>query len=430
MGGAGVARARSARGRRRGQRAALARAVRLQPGADAVHRRPGHAHRPAPAALLHAIAAQARFETRLATPVAAVRQRDGARRGRDAQPASCCAAARGGRGGAAEHAGGDRVRAGAVRAQAGGDRARPGLARHQDLRPRRRRARTRRTRSGPGTVRLPGHRDRARDDGSQIADRLRPRRRAPATPATCRAVQRAMDEILPGYAGARRDRPRLAGRRVLARHVGDPPARLVHAPPRRDAAARGSACCWPAPTSPTAGRASSTAPSSRGCRRGAWALRGRRERPRGDAILEATLAVIGTRRRRRRHPPRGGGRGRRAAGRDHVLLRVQGGARARGAGAGDRALGRAGGRRARRSTARSARRAGRAAGRVRRGAARRPRGAAGRPVRADAGGRPPAGTCARWPSAGASAYMAGLVRAGAGVAAAGSGALGRAALGD
>ena len=53
------------------------------------------------------------------------------------------------------------------------------------------------------------------------------------------AVQRQLDEILPGYEVARGDRPRLARRRVLARHLGDPPPRLVPPPPRRDAAPRG-----------------------------------------------------------------------------------------------------------------------------------------------------------------------------------------------
>ena len=43
------------------------------------------------------------------------------------------------------------------------------------------------------------------------------------------AVQRQLDEIIPGYRAARRHRPRLACRRVLAGHLGDPPAGLVHA---------------------------------------------------------------------------------------------------------------------------------------------------------------------------------------------------------
>ena len=64
-GRAGVARARPAgRGGRR-QRASLARALRLQPGAHPVHRRAGDARRKAPAALLEAIAGGAAFETRL-----------------------------------------------------------------------------------------------------------------------------------------------------------------------------------------------------------------------------------------------------------------------------------------------------------------------------------------------------------------------------
>ena len=65
----------------------------------------------------------------------------------------------------------------------------------------------------------------------------------------------------------RRDRARLAGRRVRARHLGDPPPGLVHAaitPPCGSPRAGSSS---PARIWPTAGAGSSTARSSRACAR-------------------------------------------------------------------------------------------------------------------------------------------------------------------
>ena len=113
-------------------------------------------------------------------------------------------------------------------------------------------------------VRLPRHRDAARRRHAGD-DRLRPRRRAPATRATSPRVQRdARRRSCPGYEVARRDRPRLARRRVLARHLGDPSPRLVRAATTPRCSGPRAACYWPAPTSRTAGPASSTARSRSG----------------------------------------------------------------------------------------------------------------------------------------------------------------------
>ena len=125
--------------------------------------------------LLEAIAGGAAYETRLGTPVAAVRRRgDGVEvETRDRRAA---AGGAGGGGRAAEHARRDRVRAGAVGAEAGGDRPGPGLARDQDLHPRRRRADLPERDPAGAPVRLPRHRvhERRRHAGD---DRLRLRRR-------------------------------------------------------------------------------------------------------------------------------------------------------------------------------------------------------------------------------------------------------------
>ena len=48
-------------------------------------------------------------------------------------------------------------------------------------------------------------------------------------PPTSRAVQAAMDTILPGYEVLDATAHDWLARPVRARHVGDPPARLVHA---------------------------------------------------------------------------------------------------------------------------------------------------------------------------------------------------------
>ncbi len=70
-----------------------------------------------------------------------------------------------------------------------------------------------------------------RDDGTQLLIGFGPdAERCDA--ADLAGVQRQLHEILPGYEVIDADRARLAGGPVLPRHLGDPPARLVRAPPR------------------------------------------------------------------------------------------------------------------------------------------------------------------------------------------------------
>ena len=148
-------------------------------------------------ALLEAIASAAPVETRLETPVAAVRARGD---GVEVETRGGERLRGGGRGrrGPAQRTRHDRVRARAVGGQAGGDRARAGLARREDLPPRPRRRRCARTRFGPA-IRS------ATSTPSCCSTTARSSRSAsaPTQPAATRAdaagVQRALDEILPGY---------------------------------------------------------------------------------------------------------------------------------------------------------------------------------------------------------------------------------------
>ena len=144
-----------------------------------------------------------------------------------------------------------------------GDRARPGLARDQDLHPRPRGARVAERDPARPSVRLPRHRVVRRRDAAD--DRLRAGRLA---------LLGRRSGLGPARTGqhharllrARCDRPRLVGRRVLARDVGDPPPSGGIRPGTtpRCALPRG-ACCWRARTSRTAGRVSSTARSNPAC---------------------------------------------------------------------------------------------------------------------------------------------------------------------
>ena len=161
--------------------------------------------------------------------------------------------------------GGDRVLAGAVRGQA------------------RRRSRSGRPRAGSRS-------SSARGAKPVLAERDPPAvtRSATSTPRSCcddgtqlmigfgidaercdatdlAAVQRQLDEILPGYEVLDATAHDWLADEFSRGHLGDPPPGLVRAPPRRDAAARGPRACWPDRTSPTAGRASSTGRSSRAC---------------------------------------------------------------------------------------------------------------------------------------------------------------------
>ena len=271
----------------RRQRPALARALGLQPRAHPVHRRAGDArgrHR----SLLEAIAAGAPFETRLATPVAAIAQRDERvevhTRGGEMLAARGVVVAV-----PLNTLGADRVRPAAVRAQAGGDRARPGLARDQDLHPRARSAGAAEHDPARASVRLPRHRVAARGRDADH-DRLRDRRSAlDAADLRGRAAR------------ARRDHPRLrrcstrpptTGSRTSSRSEpgrSTGPAGTRATTPR--CAAPRAACCSPAPTSPTAGPGSSTGRSSRAPRRrvGGCARRAVAERPPRGRIVEATL---------------------------------------------------------------------------------------------------------------------------------------------
>ena len=149
--------------------------------------------------LLQAIAGGAQFETRLETPVEAVEQNGGARRGRDARRRAA-RRARGRRGRPAQRPRpGIDVRARAVRSEAArrspsarpraGSRSSSDATRRGDL-PERDPART--------PVRLPRHRDhgRRRHAGD---DRLRARRRALRRDRPRRRAGRDLDRILPGY---------------------------------------------------------------------------------------------------------------------------------------------------------------------------------------------------------------------------------------
>ena len=188
--------------------------------------------------ILEAIASKPGFETRLETPVAAVTQQDGGvevhtRAGETlGREARRCRRA-------AERPRRDRVRPAALRDEAGRDRARAGLPRDQDLHPRARRARRSRTRSSQGHPFAYLDTEILYPDGTQILIGFGPdAENCDATDLA--AVQRQLDEILPGYEVIAATGARLARGRVLARDVGDPPSRLVHDVPRRDAEARGS----------------------------------------------------------------------------------------------------------------------------------------------------------------------------------------------
>ena len=83
---------------------------------------------------------------------------------------------------------------------------------------------------------------------------------------------RTRDAAGPGRAASRardrgRDLARLAGRRVHARHLGDPPAGLVRAAPRRHASSPRAGSSSPARIWRTAGVATSTARSNPACAR-------------------------------------------------------------------------------------------------------------------------------------------------------------------
>ena len=86
-------------------------------------------------------------------------------------------------------------------------------------------------------VRLPGHRGAVRRRHA-ADDRVRARRRALRRRPTWRRVQRQLDAILPGYELLDATAHDWLADEFSRGHLGDPPARLVRAPSRRDAARR------------------------------------------------------------------------------------------------------------------------------------------------------------------------------------------------
>ena len=233
-----VARPRAARRRRRRLGAALARAVGLQPRAHPVHRRAGDDRR-------RDTGAAAGDRGR-----GAVRAAAGSRRGRGrpvATAASRCRRATAA--GCAARAAVVAVPINALGAiefapalsedKRARDRARAGLARDQDLHPRARRARVAERDPARSPVRVPRHRGAVRRRDA-AADRVRDRRRALRRRPTWRRCSASSTRSCPGYEVLDATAHDWLADELLARDLGDPPPRLVRAPPRRDAARRGA----------------------------------------------------------------------------------------------------------------------------------------------------------------------------------------------